>query len=73
MQIRTRLKELREAKGLSQNQLARELEMSVGSIQKIEYDQVNSYTKSTLLKLCKALDCTPGDLIVIERQDDEQP
>ena len=60
-----RLKQLREAKQLSQNALARQLEMSLNNVQKIEYGKVKSIPLDTLERLCSALECEIGDLLVI--------
>lgn len=65
MPVEVRLKQLRKAKGLSQNALARELEMSLGNIQKIEYGKIKSIPLDTLEKLCLTLDCQVGDLLVL--------
>ncbi|PLZ95007.1 transcriptional regulator [Fischerella thermalis CCMEE 5268] len=63
--MEVRLKQLREDKGLSQNALARQLEMSLANIQKIEYGKAKSIPLDTLEKICLALDCEIGDLLVI--------
>jgi putative transcriptional regulator len=65
MPVEVRLKQLREDKGLSQNALARQLEMSLANIQKIEYGKAKSIPLDTLEKICLALDCEIGDLLVI--------
>jgi putative transcriptional regulator len=65
MPVEVRLKQLREAKGLSQNALARHLEMSLANIQKIEYGKAKSIPLDTLEKLCVTLDCQIGDLLVL--------
>ncbi|MBD2430753.1 MULTISPECIES: helix-turn-helix domain-containing protein [Fischerella] len=65
MPVEIRLKQLREDKGLSQNALARQLEMSLANIQKIEYGKAKSIPLDTLEKICLALDCEIGDLLVI--------
>ncbi|MER3491421.1 MAG: transcriptional regulator [Mastigocladus sp. ERB_26_2] len=65
MPVEIRLKQLREDKGLSQNALARQLEMSLANIQKIEYGKAKSIPLDTLEKICVALDCDIGDLLVI--------
>jgi putative transcriptional regulator len=65
MTVEVRLKKLRENQGLSQNALARKLEMSLANIQKIEYGKAKSIPLDTLEKLCLALDCGVGDLLVI--------
>ncbi len=67
--MKINLKELRDAKGLSQNALARQLEMSLGNVQKIEYGKVKSIPLDTLEKLCRTLDCEIGDLLVLVREE----
>lgn len=70
MPVEIKLKELRGAKGLSQNALARELGMSLNNIQKIEYNKVKSIPLDTLEKLCLTLDCEIGELLVLVRGDE---
>lgn len=70
MPVKVMLKELREAKGVSQNLLARQLEMSLGNIQKIEYGKAKAIPLDTLEKLCIALDCEIGDLLVLVRSEE---
>ena len=64
MAVKVKLKEIREAKGLSQNEVARALEMSVNNIQRIEYMTAKSIPFDTLDRLCEVLECEPGDLLV---------
>jgi putative transcriptional regulator len=64
MPVIVKLKEMRAAKGLSQNALARALEMSLGNIQKIEYNKAKSIPLDTLDNMCRILDCEVGDLLV---------
>jgi putative transcriptional regulator len=65
MAVKIKLKELRKAKEISQNELARILEMSLANIQKIEYNKAKSIPLDTLERLCLALECQVGDLLVI--------
>lgn len=60
------LQEVRKSKGLSQNDLARLIHMSPQNIQKIEQGDAKSLTFVTLGRLCKALGCQPGDLLIYE-------
>lgn len=64
------LQEVRKSKGLSQNELARLIHMSPQSIQKIEQGDAKSLTFVTLGRLCKALSCQPGDLMIYENDPD---
>lgn len=60
-----KLKEVRNRKGLSQNELARIAEMSVTNIQKYEQQRMKSIPFETLELFCKILECQPGDLFEI--------
>ena len=72
MAVEVRLKEIRNARGISQNELARRLEMSLTNVQKIEYGQAKSIPLDTLDKLCKILQCEVGELLVRVPDDDEE-
>lgn len=69
MPVEVRLKKAREAKGLSQNALARQLEMSLANVQKIEYGKAKSIPLDTLERICIILDCEIGDLLVLVKRD----
>ena len=71
MTVKVQLKEVRTARKISQNELARLLEMSLANVQKIEYGKAKSIPLDTLDKLCKVLKCEPGDLLQFI-PDDEQ-
>jgi putative transcriptional regulator len=64
MAVKVLLQEVRKSRGLSQNDLARISSMSPQNIQKIEQGDAKSITFQTLERLCKALKCQPGDLLV---------
>lgn len=57
------LKQVRESKNLSQNDLARLTGYSLQSIQKIEQGRSKGLNLENLDRLCMALDCEPGDLL----------
>lgn len=64
MAVKVRLKEIRKSRKISQNKLARLLEMSLANVQKIEYGKAKAIPFETLDKLCRVLDCQVGELIV---------
>ncbi|MBO3464461.1 helix-turn-helix domain-containing protein [Aetokthonos hydrillicola Thurmond2011] len=64
MAVKVRLKEIRNARGISQNELARKLEMSLANVQKIEYGKAKSIPLDTLDRLCEILKCEVGELLV---------
>lgn len=64
-----RLKEIRNMRELSQNQLAVKINMSPTNLQRYEQGRVKSIPFETLELFCEALDCEPGDLIVRVKND----
>ena len=58
------LKDIRKKRGLSQKRLAESIGMSLQNIQNIEYGEAKSIPLETLEKLCNALDCQVGDLLI---------
>lgn len=64
-----RLKEIRNMRELSQNQLAVKINMSPTNLQRYEQGRVRSIPFETLELFCEALDCEPGDLIVRVKTD----
>lgn len=69
--MKVTLKEVRTSRGLSQNQLARAVNMTPQYIQKIEYGKIKSVPLDTLNKFCRALNCQTGDLLVYVPDDDK--
>jgi DNA-binding Xre family transcriptional regulator len=45
---------------------AAEMEVSYYTLSKIASDTIEEYPKDVLSKICRYLDCTPGDLLVLE-------
>lgn len=69
--MKVMLKEVRNSRGLSQNQLARAIDMTPQYIQKIEYGKIKSVPLDTLSKLCRVLNCQTGDILVYMPDGDE--
>lgn len=63
MPVLVKLKKTREAKGLSQNELARKTGYSLQNIQKIEQGRSASITFDALGRFCEVLECQPGDIL----------
>ena len=61
--IEVAIKDMRLKKGISQNELARLMEMSVSHIRKLETSKTSSIPFETLNKLCYILNCDVGDLL----------
>ena len=71
MAVKVRLKEIRKSRQISQNKLARLLEMSLANVQKIEYGKAKAIPFETLDKLCRVLSCEVGELIVFVPDEGE--
>lgn len=65
------LKEVRNSRGMTQAQLAAAIGMTLGGLQKIEYSSVKSIPLETLYKLCKVLECQPGDLLAYSPENEK--
>ena len=59
-----RLADIRKSRGLSRNALARAVGMSPQGVQKIERGLSKSIPLATLGRLCQALGCAVGDILV---------
>jgi putative transcriptional regulator len=64
MPVEIRLKQVRDAKGLTQFELAQKSGMSPQNIQKLEQGRAKGVQLDTLDALCDALDCEIQELLV---------
>ena len=64
--IRSKLKEMRDAKGISQVELAEKSGVSRNTIIKIENNSEVCITTETMKKLAYALDVKPSDIFCFE-------
>ncbi len=48
---------------MGQSRIARKVDMDLSVVQRIYRDPSMNITLATLEKLCRALDCTPNDLL----------
>ena len=47
---------------------AAEMDVSYYTLSKIAADTIQEYPKDVLSKVCRYLDCTPGDLLILEEE-----
>lgn len=59
-----------ERKGITQYQLIKEYNFSTGTLDSLRKN--NSVTVNTLETLCLILDCTPNDILKIEREHHDE-
>lgn len=67
------VKARREKRRISNRDVARELGLARGTIDAYANNSVKRFDAPTILLLCNYLDCTPGDLLVIEDPEMETP
>ncbi|PUA37103.1 transcriptional regulator [Paenibacillus elgii] len=66
MPVRLRLKEILEEKDMSQRELARLMNVRPNTISHLCSDKVNAAYFDTLEQICKALDVSLHELLVLE-------
>lgn len=64
MVIRYRLNELLALRDMSARELARRSGVSTSTIHFLRHNEAERIDRTTLDRLCRTLQCTPGDLIV---------
>ncbi len=65
--VEIRLREVRKSAGLTQAQLAKKVGMAQGEISRIE-SSATMISLDVLDRLCRALKCEPGDILVRTRR-----
>lgn len=73
MVIRYRLDELLKARHMTANQLSRASGIAASTLSAIRTNQAERLDRTTIERICKALQCTPGDLIVYIPDDTLPP
>lgn len=69
-QIKERIKSIRKSKGLTQEKMAKSLEISVNSYREIESGKTN-LINTKLFKICDILEISPGKLLMGELSREE--
>ncbi|MCI5523177.1 MAG: helix-turn-helix transcriptional regulator [Treponema sp.] len=62
-----RLDRIMVERNMSLNRLAELVGITIVNLSKIKNNKVNAIRFSTLASICKALDCTPGDILEYQK------
>ncbi len=66
--VEIRLRDARKAAGLTQAELAAKTGIDQGDLSRIENGKTGGMSLDVLDRLCKALKCQPGDMLVRKRR-----
>jgi putative transcriptional regulator len=69
MPIRLRLKEILETQGISQRELARRMNIRPSTVSHLCSDKVNAAYFDTLEQICRTLNISLSELLVLEEDD----
>lgn len=61
------LDELLLARGMTLTELSRRVDVSLVNLSVLKNDRAKAIRFTTLVAICDALDCQPGDLFTVER------
>ena len=68
--VRLSLAEVLQQKNVTRYRLSKEAKVDYPIIDKYYKNKVSRYDRDTLLRICLALDCEPGDIIRLVETDD---
>lgn len=66
--IKSNLQPLLDEKGISVLRLSKEIDYRYETVRKMYNDEIEHFPRELILRLCKYLNVTPGDLIIIEKK-----
>jgi DNA-binding Xre family transcriptional regulator len=69
--VKSNLKQLLDARELSIRQVARDIDHRLESVRQLYNDELERYPRELLSKLCIYLNVTPGDLLIIKKEQSE--
>ena len=67
-----RIREIRKSKGLTQEYLAEKIGITPANLSVLKTNKGKAIRFSTLNKLCKVLECMPGDILDYQDKGDEE-
>jgi DNA-binding Xre family transcriptional regulator len=69
MVIKSNLKQILDERELSIRQVARDIEYRFDSVRQLYNNDNKAYPKELLTKLCTYLDVTPGELLILDKEE----
>ena len=72
-QVRCHLDSLLEAREMTLARLSEIVGVSTGNLSSLKNDRAKAVRFTTLVALCEALECQPGDLFTVERSARPRP
>lgn len=69
--MRLNIKSLVDQKGMNRNQLAKELKIGYQAACNLYDGNVQRIYFETLQNLCNVLNCTPNDILILDKDDTE--
>ena len=69
--LHIRINELLEERGISKNQICKDLDLPRGNFNRYCRDEFQRIDANLVIKLCKYFECELADLLVIIETDDE--
>lgn len=70
MNLRSNLKSLADARGVSIRELARDIDYRFESVRQLYNDEMERYPRDLLAKLCDYFGVTVAELLVFEKEKD---
>ncbi|MFH1643641.1 MAG: helix-turn-helix transcriptional regulator [bacterium] len=68
MKVVIKLDEMMARRKMRLNELAEKVDITQANLSILKNEKAKAIRFSTLISLCKALDCQPGDLISVEEE-----
>ena len=66
LMVRCRLDELLVDRGMTLTELSHRVDISLANLSVLKNNRAKAIRYSTLVAICDALDCQPGDLFLVE-------
>jgi DNA-binding Xre family transcriptional regulator len=70
MRVKSNLKAIADNKGLNPLQLSKKIDYRYESVRVMYNDTAKHYPNELLLLLCKELEVTPGDLLILDKEEE---